>query len=140
MPTLHIFRGLPGSGKTSEANKLGCLVVSPWDMFCTVDGEYCFAERSGEPDAKRRKTEWALRIIEATLRERCDVAVAEVLPRKIDVEPYCKLARQTQSKLVVKDLIVDVETSLARNVHNVPEHVIRSMADNFEPWEDEGVK
>lgn len=129
MSTLYIFRGLPGSGKTTEANKLGCIVISAQDMYAMRDGEYKWSAQNTK-DAKL----WAENILGLCLRAGVDVAIAEVMPKLEKVKMLIDDARGFGYNCKVTDLIVDVETSLARNIHNVPEKTIRLMDKAFEPW------
>ena len=43
-PICHIIRGLPGAGKSTLAARLGCLVISPQDMYATRGGVYRYRE------------------------------------------------------------------------------------------------
>ena len=43
-PICHIIRGLPGAGKSTRAARLGCLAISPQDMYATRAGVYRFRE------------------------------------------------------------------------------------------------
>lgn len=133
--TLYVFRGLPGSGKTTAANKLGCLVVSPQDMFAMRNGEYKWKEVFTDPKARDKARALAELTVMHCLSSGCDIAVAEVLPKIKAVKKWENFAENFLANFVVTDLIISVEESLARNIHNVPENTIRSMADNFEPWE-----
>jgi len=134
-PTLHIFRGLPGSGKTTEANKLGCLVVSPQDMYSVVGGEYRWNDRVGNVEEGRKDARfWAEEVVRTTLSAGADVAVAEVLATLHAVRKWLVLANWENADYRVVDMPCDVELSLARNIHNVPGATIRDMAARWEPW------
>lgn len=78
-PRMTIYRGLPGSGKTTAANKLGCLVLSPLGMFAMEGGIYAYSERMHWENRKRARDVF-LHILRSSLACGFDVAVAEVLP------------------------------------------------------------
>lgn len=129
MPHCYIHRGLPGSGKTTAANEHGCLVISPHDMHSYRCGRYSFNyQHRGE--ARR----WGYQLFGLALFERVDVAVAEVLPTHKSMREYVERAERDGYQVIVYDHIVDVETSVSRNKHQVSLEVIESMSAAFQPW------
>jgi len=131
-PVLYIFRGLPGAGKSTAAAHPGCLVISPQDMYATRGGVYRYCH--GQDVAALG---WATRLVEVAMKARVDLAIAEVLPRREDVEYWVNLARRYVYDVRVHDLYITPALSYSRNTHNVPRPVIESMARAWEPWEIE---
>ena len=135
--TLHIFRGLPGSGKTTRANRIGCLVVSPQDMFSTVGGEYRYADRIGESpsnDLQGRIQAWAEHLVRQTLAIGADVAVAETLCSLESLDRWVQIGLQKGAAVKVTDCVIEAWQSQKWNTHNVPAAVIDNMAEAWEPY------
>jgi len=131
-PILHIIRGLPGAGKSTLAARLGCLVISPQDMYATRGGVYCFrvvqdVEALG----------WATKVALLAMQPGLDLAIAEVLPRREDVAYWADLARRHGYEVRVTDLDITPDASDLRNTHSVPRPVIAAMAEAWEPWDVE---
>ena len=138
MPTLHIFRGLPGSGKTTKANQIGCLVISPRDMFSMIDGEYAYEARVGRPTrpaAEKALMRWARHAVGDMLHLGADVALAETLLTMAHLQPWIDMANMHNANVKVTDCFITVDQSFERNTHGVPRDVIQDMADKWEPWD-----
>ena len=131
-PICHIIRGLPGAGKSTCAARLGCLVISPQDMYATRGGVYRY--REGQDD---RATAWASRVMQAAMEEGVDLAVAEVLPTREDVTYWARLAHRHGYAVRVTDLDITSDLPDRRNTHGVPRPVIDAMAEAWEPWDVE---
>jgi len=128
-PICHIIRGLPGAGKSTLAARLGCLVISPQDMFATRGGVYRYREGQ-DVDALAWATRTALLAMDAPI----DLAIAEVLPRRDDAAYWAGLARRHGYDVRITDLTITPELSRERNTHAVPRPVIEAMALAWEPW------
>ena len=135
MSTLTIFRGLPGSGKTTRANELGTIVLSPADMYSTRDGKYCWT-----PEMSEKGRKWAMEILEFSLLHEIDITVAEVLPKIASVMRYVIPAIKKGYKIKVIDCESTIDKSFCRNVYGVPIEAIKIMDDAFEPWNDKFLK
>lgn len=129
MSTMYIFRGLPGSGKSTEANSLGCYTISPQDMYSIENGVYNWDEGNSV-----RAENLAERLLIEIMSEDVDVAIEETLLRKGDVSRYVSLAEAFSYRVIVKDMVISANQSKLRNTHNVPVDAIDMMAEEFEPW------
>jgi len=131
-PICHIIRGLPGAGKSTRAARLGCLVISPQDMYATRAGVYRF--REGQDVAA---VGWATKLALQAMEAGVDLAITEVLPRREDVAYWASLARRHGYGVRVTDLEITPALSDRRNVHDVPRAVIDAMAEAWESWQVE---
>lgn len=121
---LYLFRGLPGSGKTTAAKALCDTVFSADDFFTDDDGVYNF-DASKIKDAHadcRYRTEMAL-------AQDADVAVANTFTEEWEMAPYFGLAKVYGARVFT--FVVENRHG-GQNVHDVPQHVIDRMGDRFE--------
>ena len=124
----HIIRGLPGAGKSTRAARLGCLVISPQDMYATRAGVYRFREGQGV-----EAVGWATKVALLAMQAGVDLAIAEVLPRREDVAYWANLARRHGYRVRVIDLDITPALSDRRNIHDVPRPVIDAMGEAWQP-------
>ena len=131
MPILKIYRGLPGSGKTTLANKEGTIVLSPADMYSMRNGKYQWCR-----EYSKKGHVWSNKILELTMEEGIDITIAEVLPKEKSMRHYFNMAKKYNYKVEVIDCKADIDTSYKRNVHNVPMEHIKGMSEVWEDWDD----
>lgn len=126
---LYIFRGLPGSGKSTAANALGCIVVEPQDHWSHRHGKYRWI--ADEADEASSRSLW---LVEKLMQLEYDIAIAEVLTKLDHVEPYLELARDHGYMYEVKDIYITIGDAASRNTHGVPEEHIKKMLEEWEPF------
>lgn len=127
MPHLYIIRGVPGSGKTTLANRM--YEFGMIDDFFEADqfmvdslGQYKF-------DAKRLKFchEKCQRETRSELSKGLNVAVSNTFTRKWEMQPYLDMAKEFDAQVTVIACQGEFE-----NVHGVPVDKVRQMRDRFE--------
>lgn len=137
MSVLHVFRGLPGSGKSTAARKLaaeiGAILIEP-DALLVQDGKYQYT-----PNDYRIAvfvTGWVLRVLAEW--SGCDVIYADVLPKLEDVWRIDGIVRAYIPNIArfVHDLKITAEESKLRNRHNVNPADIDRMAKEWEDWKE----
>lgn len=138
MGKLIIVRGLPGSGKTTEAmhwgNKLQCMVVEP-DRFLMHHGLYKYTA-----EHYQKGLEYSLDIIRNAGEMNADCVVADVLPTRQDVSHIINIYSErttTKPEIKVIDMPrISISESRRRNIHNVDELDLLAMDDDWEDWPD----
>lgn len=131
MPSIYIIRGVPGSGKTTLGRRLksGGLVryvISADDFMVGPDGEYAFDASKLKECHERCKLE-----VTAALRGGESVAVCNTFTRAWEMRPYVNIA----NSLGAVHYVIRCEGNF-KNVHGVPDEIIRAMRDRFEEWGD----
>lgn len=122
---LFIIRGLPGSGKTTFAEKLkadGIVsdIVEADHFMTDAEGNYKF-----DPNLIQRCHEECQMWTKYYLDLGRDVAVANTFSRKWEIVPYTKMGY---------DYTIIEMNGKYPNVHNVPKHIIDRMAKRYEKW------
>lgn len=126
MPILTIIRGLPGSGKSTLAKALVAATGAchyETDMFFDhpVNG-YQF-----NPHKIKEAHSWCQSMIEATMRDGCDVIVSNTFTQQWEVQPYIDLAEQYGYQVQIIECKADFG-----NVHGVPSDAIERMRKRWE--------
>lgn len=141
MSKLIIFRGLPGSGKTTRARELaaqtGAILIEP-DALMTQNGVYQYSpERYQEACFQCASIIEMLTLCDNPLDDGSvlvpDIIYADVLPRRADVQSIIDLYAMRPDVKVI-DCIITPEESLKRNRHNVRPEDIQRMAREWEDW------
>ena len=123
---LYLIRGLPGSGKSTYARRIGCFHVEA-DMYHCRNGEYAF-------DICRQKLAhaWCFRLAADAMSNGLDVVVSNTFTQRWEMQPYIDHANITGHNVKIIRMTNDYGT-----VHNVPELTKQKMRDRFEPIEGE---
>ncbi len=133
---LVIMRGLPGSGKTTLAQKItnNYGVVYSSDDYFMEDGEYKFQAKKLK-DAhlwNQQRTKGAME------KEESLIVVDNCNVRKWESKPYVKLANEHGYTVEFMEVDTpwnrDLEELIKHNTHGVPKKFIKRMLDS---WEDD---
>jgi hypothetical protein len=124
MKILYIVRGIPGSGKSTFANSLGCPVFEA-DMYFMIDGEYKF-------DMSKIKLahDWCKLRVEHSMEDGLGtIAVANTFTREWEMDAYYELAEKYDYR--VYSVIVENRHD-GVNQHGCPDDKIEQMKNRFE--------
>jgi predicted kinase len=134
-----LFRGLPGSGKTTAATaaaantvevKRHTVCVCADDFFTDSEGNYKY-DAARVPDAHA----WCQQQVCSALSRSATVFVHNTFVKKWEVQNYHGLANRYRASVEVVDLfdagLTDDELA-SRCVHNVPIEIITRMRKTYE--------
>lgn len=127
--TLYLIRGVPGTGKSTEAKRI--IEQNPdktfkhfeADMFFVKNGKYNF-----DPKKIKDAHKWCQSETMNALLHGFDVIVSNTFTQKWEMDPYVKMAEQLGA-----DLKVIVKKHVYGNIHGVPDDKVKAMQDR---WED----
>jgi len=138
--TLTLVRGLPGSGKSTYAERY-CKVHKPTpvhleaDMYFLKDGVYTF-----NPKLLVKAHQWVLAEAERALCDGQSVIVSNTFTRKWEMLGLMNLASDGGTPVEVRTLFdagLTDEQLAERCVHSVPVATIRAMRERWEPFDGE---
>ena len=137
---LYIMRGLPGSGKSTQAM---LRINMAWGTIC-----YCSAdlfhtnietdEYNWKPENVHYAHQWCQLEARSAMNQGFDAIIVDNTNiKKKDYQYYLDIAKQYDYEVeyLVSDTewAWDVEECFKRNTHNVPLDVIQRMKDSYEP-------
>lgn len=133
-PTLFLVRGLPGSGKTTLAERLRAAGI----VFAVHSADDHHAENGGFDwrNLEAAHIQCKDRVM-IDLEYGQSVAVANTFVKKQDIRPYIDIAQNRGARVVIIDCsgggMSDAELA-AKNIHGVPEATIAKMRRQWESW------
>lgn len=123
-----IFRGPPGSGKSTAATKMfPNLVKFENDMFLMRDGKYCWSKERVQDAIK-----WCAASVENALKNSVDVVVANTFTKRRFIEKYRQIAEKYNAEFIVYRC-----TGNYQNVHNVSDELVESFRKAMEDYDEE---
>lgn len=123
MKNLILFRGLPGSGKTTLAETL-CKTVYSADMYFEKEGPYNF-----NPSELPQAHKWCHDSVEqAMVDEKEIIGVANTFTTDWEMEKYFELAEDYGYRI---STIVVENRHGSTNVHGVPTEALERMKGRF---------
>lgn len=127
--TLYLIRGIPGSGKSTEAQRIlsgDSTSQIKWfeaDMFFVNDrGEYLF-----DPSKLHKAHKWCLDKTEKALSEGFNVIVSNTFSTLQELKPYQSLASKFGAYVNMRQM-----NNSFKSIHNVPELIIEKMQDRWQ--------
>lgn len=130
MATLHLFRGHPGSSKSTSAKKMfpGVLLLEN-DMALMQDGQYNWTK-----DRVKQAISWCTASTRTALENNFDVVVANTFTKKRFVAVYENIARECGAKFEVYRCIGNF-----KNVHCLGPKMVQQFKDAMEDWPGETI-
>lgn len=126
--TLHLFRGHPGSGKTTAAAKMFPGIVKfENDQYFMRNGSYCWS-KDEMPDAIR----WCIGMVQSALENGMDVCVCNTFTKAKFIEGYQKIAARAGASFKVYRC-----TGNYSNVHGLSSSKVESFKEAMEDWPGE---
>lgn len=126
MPKLYIFRGLPGSGKSTKAKAIGCFHIEA-DSYHVKNGVYDW-----KAENQSKAHQFCTNMVTQAMVHGVDVAVSNTHTMGWEFKKYIELA-----KTYGYDVQVIRCTGEYGNTHGVPEESLAKMKARFEDYEGE---
>ena len=125
MAKLYIVRGLPGSGKSTFAKKLlqeGKVQqhLEAYEFMTDGNGDYKF-----DPTILQKCHQQCQMWTKYYLDLGQSVVVANIFSRKWEILVYTKMGAEFE--------VIEM-TGEYKNIHGVPDHVIKQMKSRWEEW------
>lgn len=126
MKTLHIIRGLPGSGKSTYAKSLGYFHVEA-DMFHQSEGKYDFNVAN-----LKKAHNFCQDMVEEAMSHGVEIVVSNTFTTCSEMEPYFWMAERMGYDVKVYHM----QNSYG-SIHNVPATTLQKMKDRWEEYAEE---
>ena len=126
-----IYRGLPGSGKTTHAESQDFDVIVETDHFFIDDQDHY----NFDPNKLTEAHTWCFnRYLEALAFGIEQIAVANTNITRAEYTPYVMAARAEGrgDELLLRFMAAPCDVCYDRQVHDVPHGIVRSMAQRLE--------
>ena len=120
---LHIYRGLPGSGKSTAARKLGILHLEA-DMFFVRNGVYRY-----DRNLINAAHDWCFSLFKAAVYTKTDVVVSNVFAKREHIQLYTNYAKKQGMAFEVVQFCRSFGS-----IHNVPETAMEKFSQQWETW------
>ena len=116
---LHLFRGLPGAGKSTRAGQM----AAEYNGHHFEADQYFGIPYVFDPEKLKQAHAWCLEQTKKALNTGKLVTVSNTFSQQWEIEPYLTL---------YPDAAIYHCAETFGSIHNVPEHSIKRMADRWE--------
>ena len=125
---LILYRGWPGAGKTSAAQRMfpGVLLVEN-DMFHIHNGRY-----EWKAENMPKAISWCVGMVRTALENKFDVCVANTFTKRKFVEAYKKIAEEFGAEFYVYRCVGHFQ-----NQHGLKSSMVASFEKAMEDWPGE---
>ncbi len=125
---LNLFRGIPGSTKSSSAQRMfpGVLLVEN-DMFHMHNGQYDW-----KAENMPKAISWCTGMVRMALGSGMDVCVANTFTKKKFIQMYQKIAQEFGAEFTVYRCV-----GRFKNVHGLSDSMIAGFEKAMEDWPGE---
>ena len=128
MAALHLFRGHPGSSKSTSAQRMfPGVVLFENDQFLMKDGKYCWSK-----DTVKDAVKWCYSSVENALKHGMDVCVANTFTKYKFVHAYKMLADKYGANFEVYRC-----SGNYKNVHGLNDAMVESFKKSMEDYPGE---
>ena len=123
MATLRIFRGHPGSGKSTSAKQMfpGTLLLEN-DMFLISDNQYKWSK-----ERVRAGIDLCVKMVKMALENGSDVIIANTFTKRRFIETYRMIAEEYGAKFEVYRCVGNF-----KNVHGLDDKMVQQFKDAME--------
>lgn len=132
--TLKLYRGLPGSGKSTIA-------LSHASNYEVVENDHFWENDHGvyqyDPEMTHIAGWWCWAEAFRRLRNVDEVSVANVFARKDVLMGYVNEALKHEIKVAITEVVVDPERAFARGVRGIPKEAFDRMVQSYETFTEE---
>lgn len=128
MAILYLFRGHPGSSKSTSAKKMfpGTLLLEN-DQFLISNGEYKWSK-----DRVKAAIAWCINSVKIALENGMDVIVANTFTKRRYIQAYKDLADEHGAKFQVYRCVGNFQ-----NVHGLDDKMVQNFKNAMEDWPGE---
>ena len=125
---LNLFRGVPGSSKSSSAQRMfpGVLLVEN-DMFHIHNGRY-----EWKAENMPKAISWCSSMVRTALENKFDVCVANTFTKKRFIQAYQKIAEEFGAEFHVYRCV-----GRFKNVHGLSDSMVAGFEKAMEDWPGE---
>lgn len=124
--TLKLIRGIPGSGKSTLAKNLDGILLEADMYFVNKDGEYKHDKRF-----IKEAHSWCQIEMKRLLLAGYDVVVANTFIKAWEITNYLNIAQSLGLDLEIE--LIEA-TGNYKNVHGVPDEIVKRMKSQYEPF------